>query len=99
MRDYVPAKVLCRKCMEDDVSIAELADYLDGYVNSLPEDMRTPPDIYEERLRICGECERRTALTCTLCGCYIQTRAAKRHMECPNDKGGPKWRAVDAKTD
>lgn len=95
MSAYKPASVLCRKCLEEDVSAAELAEYLDGYVNSLTEDIRTSPEIYEARLEICEACERRVALTCTLCGCYIQARAAKKHMECPYDKGGPKWKRED----
>jgi len=95
MGTYKPAKVLCRKCLEEDISAEALAEYLDGYVNSLPEDIRTSPEVYEARLSICEGCDRRIALTCTLCGCYIQARAAKKHMECPYDCGGPKWRAED----
>ena len=91
MGNFKPAKVLCRKCLEEDVSAEQLAEYLDGYVNSLPEDMRAPEDVYEKRLRICEVCEKRVALTCTLCGCYIQARAAKKKMGCPYDKGGAKW--------
>ena len=91
MSVYKPAKGLCRKCLEEDVSAEQLAEYLDGYVSSLSEDIRTSPDVYGERLKICAECERRIALTCTLCGCYIQARAAKKKLECPYDKGGPKW--------
>ena len=91
MSSYKPAKVLCRKCLEEDVSAEALAEYLDNYVDSLPADIRTSPDVYEERLRICSDCDRRIALTCTLCGCYIQARAAKKKLECPYDRGGPKW--------
>ena len=91
MGNYRPAKVLCRKCIEEDISAEALAEYLDGYVNSLPEDIRTPEDLYEQRLRICEACEKRIALTCTLCGCYIQARAAKKKLTCPYDVGGGKW--------
>ena len=91
MAVFKSAKVLCRKCIDEDVSAEELAEYLDGYVNSLPEDMRAAPEVYEERLRICEACDKRVALTCTLCGCYIQARAAKMKMHCPYDVGGAKW--------
>lgn len=91
MKDYRAAATICRRCIENDVSAEQLAEYLDGYVNSLPEDMRAEADIYEERLHICEACEKRIALTCTLCGCYIQARAAKKNMHCPYDKGGAKW--------
>lgn len=95
MKDYRSAAMICRKCIEEDVSAEALAEYLDGYVNSLPEDMRASENVYEERLRICGACEKRIALTCTLCGCYIQARAAKKKLECPYDIGGPKWKSED----
>lgn len=95
MSAYKPAKVLCRKCLEEDISAEELAEYLDGYVNSLDEDIRTSPGVYEMRLKICGDCEKRIALTCSLCGCYIQARAAKKKLECPYDHGGPKWTAEE----
>ena len=68
MKDYRPAGHICRKCIGTDVSAEELAAYLDGYVNSLPEDIRTSPEEYEKRLKICEECDRRISLTCTLCG-------------------------------
>ena len=95
MSAYKPAKALCRKCIEEDVSAEALAEYLDGYVDSLPEHLRASPEIYAERLRICEMCEKRIALTCTLCGCYIQARAAKKRLECPYDIGGPKWKSED----
>ena len=95
MTVFKSAKVLCRKCIEEDVSAEELAAYLDGYVNSLAEDIRTSPEEYEKRLKICEMCDKRIALTCTLCGCYIQARAAKRKMECPYDVGGAKWKSED----
>ena len=95
MGNYKPAKVLCRKCIEEDISAEQLAEYLDGYVASLPEDIRASAEEYERRLVICGACEKRIALTCTLCGCYIQARAAKKKLECPYDIGGPKWRAEE----
>ena len=89
--NYKPTAMICRKCIEEDVSSEKLAEYLDGYVNSLPDDMRAAPDVYEKRLQICEACEKRIVFTCTLCGCYIQARAAKKKLECPYDKGGPKW--------
>lgn len=93
MEKYRPAAAICRKCVRESVSAEKLAEYLDGYVNSLSDDMRASPGTYEERLKICEACEKRVELTCTLCGCYIQARAAKRKLECPYDKGGPKWKA------
>ena len=93
MTDYVSGAAVCRRCIEDDVELSELVRYLDEYVSSLPENIRATPEEYKRRLEICAGCERRAGINCTLCGCYIQARAAKAALECPNDKGGPKWRA------
>ena len=95
MIDYKPGEVVCRKCIEDSVDARDLARYLDNYVNSLPDDLRASPAEYERRLAICSECDRRAGLNCTLCGCYIQARAAKKKLECPNDRGGAKWLAEE----
>ena len=90
---YAPGEQICRRCIGDSVEARDLARYLDDYVNSLPDDLRASPGEYERRLRICEDCDRRAGLNCTLCGCYVQARAAKRDLDCPNDRGGPKWRA------
>ena len=70
---------------------SETRRQISGAIQELPEDMRAPDEVYEERLRICEACEKRIALTCTLCGCYIQARAAKKKLNCPYDVGGGKW--------
>lgn len=95
MAVYVSGEVVCRKCLEEDVDIRDLVKHLDEYVNTLPEHIRTSPEEYARRLAICAECDRRAGINCMLCGCYIQARAAKRMMQCPNDRGGPKWRAEE----
>lgn len=95
MAVYTSGAIVCRKCIEENIDVRDLVNHLDEYVNSLPDDIRTSPDEYERRLAICADCERRAGINCTLCGCYIQARAAKRRLECPNDRGGPKWRAED----
>lgn len=95
MANYVSGEVVCRKCIEENVDVRDLVKHLDEYVDSLPEHIRTSPTEYARRLAICAGCERRAGINCTLCGCYIQARAAKRKLECPNDRGGPKWRAEE----
>ena len=58
----------------------------DGYVRELPEEMRVAEATYRARLAICDTCALRTGFTCTLCGCYVQTRAAKRAQRCPEKR-------------
>lgn len=83
---------VCRRCLEEDVSAAALAEHLDNYIASLPEEVRASPGTYEKRLSLCAECPKRIGILCSVCGCYVQARAAKRGMQCPIDFGEPKWR-------
>ena len=53
------------------------------YVASLDETIRTPEDAYRVRLALCQDCPELMNGTCRLCGCYVETRAAKRGQKCP----------------
>ena len=87
---YDGQRVLCRKCLDRPPDERELMDYLDRYAASLPEDVRAPQAAYERRLGLCAACPRLSAQMCMLCGCYVQARAAKKRMRCP-EPGAPRW--------
>ena len=76
-------EILCRRCAAQELPEPELLRYLDEYVSSLPQAMRASDETYARRLAACAVCQHRTRYTCTLCGCYVQARAAKRAMACP----------------
>ena len=59
------------------------------YVAGLDETVRTPEGAYRERLTICQACDQLMNGTCRLCGCYVETRAAKRGQQCPMVP--PRW--------
>lgn len=81
MADVEPRKQ-CR-CLLRDAGEAEMAAVIAEYVASLDESIRTPEDVYRERLTICQSCDHLLNGTCRLCGCYVETRAAKRNQGCP----------------
>lgn len=83
---YDSSRILCRRCLEKDVNAQELRAYLDSYVRELPEDIRADADTYRARLTLCEGCPRRVGFTCVMCGCYVQTRAAKRVQRCPEKR-------------
>ncbi|MBR3927556.1 MAG: hypothetical protein IKJ65_00985 [Clostridia bacterium] len=87
---YSSTGILCRKCLDTELPEGELIRYLDQYVLSLPEDIRSSDETYRRRLSACSECEHRMQATCSLCGCYCQARAAKRKLRCPIPKS-PRW--------
>ena len=60
-----------------------MARVIAEYVASLDESVRTPEDAYRARLAICEGCEQLLSGTCRLCGCYVETRAAKKGQNCP----------------
>lgn len=59
---------------------------LQELVNSIPEDVKTPDELYEARLKECLECERLIDGMCNACGCYVELRAAKKANSCPYAK-------------
>lgn len=62
------------------------------YVASLDEDVRTAEADYQARLACCRDCDQLLSGTCRLCGCYVETRAAKKGMGCPMVP--PRWTKI-----
>lgn len=93
MSTYDGRYILCRKCLDRPIDERELMEYLDNYAASLPENIRASADVYTFRLNICKNCPRLLVHMCTLCGCYVQARAAKKNMRCP-EAGAPRWMEV-----
>ncbi len=87
---YNATGILCRKCLDTELTEGELIKHLDSYVSSLSEEIRVSEKTYEARLSCCAGCEYRLEVTCTLCGCYCQARAAKKALRCPIPKS-PRW--------
>ena len=72
----------CR-CLLFEAGEKDMARTVAEYVASLDESIRTPEDAYRARLAICQECPELVSGTCRLCGCYVETRAAKKGQQCP----------------
>ena len=82
----------CR-CLLFEAGQADMARNVAEYVASLDESVRTPEDIYRARLALCQECAELMNGTCRLCGCYVETRAAKRVQGCPMVP--PRWTKME----
>ena len=78
----------CR-CLLFEAGQADMARTVAEYVAGLDEAVRTPEEIYRARLSLCQGCDQLMNGTCRLCGCYVETRAAKRGQQCPMVP--PRW--------
>lgn len=72
----------CR-CLLFEAGEKDMAHTVAEYVASLDDAIRTPEDVYRARLDVCRECPELVSGTCRLCGCYVETRAAKKGQQCP----------------
>lgn len=91
MADVEPRKQ-CR-CLLRDAGEAEMAAAIAEYVASLDEAVRTDEADYRARLAVCEDCEQLLSGTCRLCGCYVETRAAKKGLSCPMVP--PRWTRIE----
>ncbi len=75
---------VCRCLLRDDAARRPLYEVIADYVATLPEEAKAAERTYQARLAICAACPRLTNGTCALCGCYVEARAAKKGMACPD---------------
>lgn len=55
------------------------------YIKNLDETIKSPSELYEQRLEICKMCERLISGMCNACGCFVEMRAAIQNNKCPYD--------------
>lgn len=74
----------CRRCLLREMT-GENRYYesVKFYRETMPERLRTPDGLYEERLLACKACRSLESGTCMECGCYVEMRAARSDMHCP----------------
>lgn len=80
----------CRRCLLREMT-GENSYYesVKFYRETMPAKKRTPDDVYEARLQVCKACSSLENGTCMQCGCYVEMRAARMDMHCPD--GTEKW--------
>ena len=79
------SKPFCRRCLLEDMpSQAELVRSIQELIALLPEENRAADAQRLRRLNICRHCDHLLSGMCALCGCYVELRAAKKRMICPD---------------
>lgn len=76
----------CLRCLLRDMDQQGFLDKISRYVKNLDEDIKALDDVYETRLRMCGECSYLLDGMCRACGCFVEMRAAVSGNVCPYDK-------------
>lgn len=79
------SKKICKKCLLRDMAEADKLN-IEKYKAAIKEPERVTEKIYEDRLKICLECEHLNAGTCNACGCYVELRALAKVSRCPYKK-------------
>lgn len=78
------AQRICRKCLLREMQEGEYFKNMYDYIARLPEEDKAAKETYEERLRVCKNCENLWNGMCRICGCYVEMRAAMKARACPD---------------
>lgn len=76
----------CPRCLLHELPDTQLFQTVRDYIDSLPDDAKAAPDVYEKRLALCHACDNLLNGMCRLCGCFVEARAAKRVTYCAKSK-------------
>ena len=79
----------CRCLLDELPDQAALLRSIEELVSLLPPDLRADDDVKASRLSVCRTCPHLVDGMCALCGCYVQLRAARAAMSCPDVP--PRW--------
>lgn len=77
---------VCRHCLMWKDMPENMLDYLETYINAIPEDDKAANYILEKRILVCKGCNYFQDGLCRACGCYVSLRAAVKKQSCPYKK-------------
>ena len=73
----------CRKCLLREAFPEDYEKYVGNLLNKISSGMRTPEEIYQQRLSLCKACDQLNNGTCMGCGCLVELKAACKNEKCP----------------
>lgn len=77
------AQRFCRKCLLSDIAEEDFLKNMRIYIEGLDPDIKVCPEVYQERLILCRECDSLISGMCRVCGCFVEYRAAVKKNHCP----------------
>lgn len=88
-------KPICKKCLLAEADMKGVYESVKGYIAAIPQEQKVSDAVYAARLDICKKCDDLVNGTCVKCGCFVEVRAVKKRLGCPDEKD--KW--AEIKTD
>jgi len=70
--------------LSEGLSDKEYHKTVADYISNIPDELKTPEDIYAMRLGQCKKCRYLMNGLCRLCGCFVEIRAASIKSYCPH---------------
>ncbi len=80
---------ICKRCLLADFAPDKYIESMITYLNGLDEQIKAEEKLYQDRLSVCQGCDKLNEGLCSLCGCFVEYRAAIKDKHCPDIK--PKW--------
>ncbi len=78
----------CLHCLIADLPDEKaLAEIIRERIAQLPPEEKVTEEERQQRLNLCRLCRHLNHGTCALCGCYVEIRAARKAMSCPDVPG------------
>lgn len=74
----------CRRCLLSEIDRDGVYKTVRDYIAALDESVKCSREVYASRLAVCRECGHLSSGMCSLCGCFVELRAAKRSQNCPD---------------
>jgi len=80
---------ICRKCLTKDMLDKSIYNSIKEYLSIIPIEQIVSDITYNQRLEACKNCNYLHDGLCVICGCFVEARAKKNIMTCPDRKN--KW--------
>ena len=76
----------CIKCLLEELDPARYEREIGRLLALMDREMKTSPEEYDRRRKICKACDYLSKGTCNACGCFVELRAATNRSHCPYKK-------------
>ncbi len=74
----------CKRCLLSEIDRDGVYKTVREYLASLDDGVKCGAEEYSSRLAVCRACDHLSDGMCSLCGCFVEVRAAKRAQNCPD---------------